>query len=152
MSDCPIVKFLRLRPDADDDIPLPQYMTEHAAGMDIHAAVQDHFDLLPGKIALIPTGFAMALPPGFEAQIRPRSGLSARHAIGLVNSPGTIDADYRGEVFLPMINFGHAPYRIQRGDRVAQMIINRVYRARVEAVEQLDNTARNAGGFGHTGQ
>ena len=152
MHEQPVVKLLRLRPDRDDDIPLPSYMTPLSAGMDLHAAVEKPVDLSPGRVMLIPTGFAMALPPGFEAQIRPRSGLAARHAIGLINSPGTIDADYRGEVMLPLINFGQQPYRIERGDRVAQMIINRVYQVRIETVRRLDATERNTGGFGHTGK
>jgi dUTP pyrophosphatase len=152
MADTLVVKFMRLRPDTDDDIPMPRYMTEHAAGMDICAAVPEPFDLLPGQVAMIPTGFAMALPAGFEAQIRPRSGLAARHAIGLINSPGTIDADYRGEVFLPLINFGGQPYQIRRGDRVAQMVIQRVHQARVETVDRLEPTGRSSGGFGHTGR
>jgi len=148
----PVVKFLRLRPDRDSDIPLPRYMTALSAGMDLHAAVQVPVDLRPGMVNLIPTGFAMALPSGFEAQIRPRSGLAARHAVGLINSPGTIDADYRGEVMLPLINFGRQVYRIERGDRVAQMTINKIYQVRIEAVDRLDATERNFGGFGHTGK
>ena len=152
MQDRPVVKFLRLRPDRDGDIPLPKYMTTFSAGMDLHAAVPEPVDLRPGMVSLIPTGFAMALPEGFEAQIRPRSGLAARHAIGLINSPGTIDADYRGEVMLPLINFGQNAYRIERGDRVAQMIISRVYQVRIESVAKLDATERDAGGFGHTGK
>ena len=151
MSDAPIIKFLRLRPDATADIPFPQYMTPHSAGMDIFAAPDKDVDLDPGSISLIPSGFAMALPQGFEAQIRPRSGLAVKYGLGLINSPGTIDADYRGEVMIAVINLGKKPYTIKRGDRIAQMIINKVYRAGIDVVKQLDETERNSGGFGHTG-
>ncbi len=146
----PLIKFLRLNPDLAD-IPLPRYMTPRSAGMDICAAVEKEVVLEHGEIFLIPTGFAMAIPEGFEAQIRPRSGLAAKYGIGLINSPGTIDSDYRGEVMIPVINLGKRSYTICRGDRIAQMIINRVYRAELEVAEQLDETDRNTGGFGHTG-
>jgi dUTP pyrophosphatase len=119
--------------------------------MDIFAAVKKNVILAPGSIALIPTGFAMALSSGFEAQIRPRSGLASKHGIGLINSPGTIDSDYRGEVMIAMINLGKRQYRIRRGDRIAQMVINKVYRPRISEVDQLDETERDSGGFGHTG-
>ncbi|MCD4763277.1 MAG: dUTP diphosphatase [Desulfobacterales bacterium] len=127
-------------------------MTPHSAGMDIYAAVKKDIVLEKGEIALIPTGFAMAIPEGFEAQIRPRSGLAVKHGIGLINSPGTIDSDYRGEVMIPAINLGTKKYTLKRGDRIAQMLIKRVYHARIEVVEQLDKTVRNTGGFGHTGK
>lgn len=146
-----MIRVRRLRPETDADIPLPRYMTPHASGMDICAAIDDQLILNAGEIALIPTGFAMAIPAGFEAQIRPRSGLAVRHGIGLINSPGTIDADYRGEVMIPLINLGKTPFTIHRKDRIAQMIITRVYQARLELVENLDETERSAGGFGHTG-
>ena len=152
MNPIPTIKLLRIRPDDDADIPLPRYMTPHSAGMDIHAAVKKDIVLEKGEIALIPTGFAMAIPEGFEAQIRPRSGLAVKHGIGLINSPGTIDSDYRGEVMIPAINLGTKKYTLKRGDRIAQMIIKRVYQARIEVVEQLDKTVRNTGGFGHTGK
>jgi dUTP pyrophosphatase len=126
-------------------------MTPHSAGMDICAAVEDMATLAPGEITLIPTGFAISLPEGVEAQIRPRSGLAVKHGIGIINSPGTIDADYRGEVKIALINFGKTPYTIRRGDRIAQMIINRVCSARFEIVDALDNSIRDTGGFGHTG-
>jgi dUTP pyrophosphatase len=145
------IRIRRIRPEADADIPLPRYMTEHAAGMDICAAPAAGTLLSPGDIRIIPTGFAMGLPPGFEAQIRPRSGLAAKHGITLVNSPGTIDADYRGEVMLPLINLGREPFTIRRGDRIAQMVIQWFYQARIEVVLDLDPTERNDGGFGHTG-
>jgi len=152
MNPNPTIKLLRIRPNDDADIPLPRYMTPHSAGMDIYAAVKKDMVLEKGEIALIPTGFAMAIPEGFEAQIRPRSGLAVKHGIGLINSPGTIDSDYRGEVMIPAINLGTKKYTLKRGDRIAQMLIKRVYHARIEVVEQLDKTVRNTGGFGHTGK
>lgn len=134
------------------DIPLPRYATEHAAGMDISAAVDADVVLTPGETMLIPTGFAIALPPGFEAQIRPRSGLAVKHGIGILNSPGTIDADYRGEVKIILTNFGKVNFVIRRGDRIAQMVIARHERAVWEEREGLEETDRGAGGFGHTGR
>jgi dUTP pyrophosphatase len=151
MSHIPTIQFLRLQPQEDADIPLPRYMTPQASGMDICAAVREDRLLHRNEIALIPTGFAMAIPDGFEAQIRPRSGLAVKHGIGLINSPGTIDADYRGEVKIAVINLGSKPYTIHRGDRIAQMIIQNVVQAKFEIVEQLNETCRNDGGFGHTG-
>ena len=142
---------MRLRPDADSDIPLPRYMTPQSAGMDICAACEKDIVLEKGAFTRIPTGFAIALPSGFEAQIRPRSGLAAKHGIGLINSPGTIDADYRGEIMIAVINLANAPYTFRRGDRIAQMVIQKVYHARLEVAEHLDETRRNTGGFGHTG-
>ena len=127
-------------------------MTPQSAGMDICAAIVEDQLLDKGEIALLPTGFAMALPPGYEAQIRPRSGLAVNHGIGLINSPGTIDADYRGEVKIAVINLGPEPYTFHRGDRVAQMIIHRVHQVELQEVEYLDETSRNTGGFGHTGK
>lgn len=134
------------------EIPLPRYATEHAAGMDISAAVDADVVLTPGETMLIPTGFAIALPPGFEAQIRPRSGLAVKHGIGILNSPGTIDADYRGEVKIILTNFGKVNFVIRRGDRIAQMVIARHERAVWEEREGLEETDRGAGGFGHTGR
>jgi dUTP pyrophosphatase len=147
----PVLKIVRLRPDKDTDIPLPRYMTPQSAGMDICAAIENDVVLDKGAFTLIPTGIAIALPSGFEAQIRPRSGLAAKHGIGLINSPGTIDADYRGEIMIAVINLGSKPYTFRRGDRIAQMVIKKVYFARLKVVEQLDETRRNTGGFGHTG-
>ena len=147
----PYIQFLRLKPDLNADIPLPRYMTPQSAGMDICAAVEKEVILEPGAISLIPSGFAIAVPEGFEAQIRPRSGLAIKHGIGLINSPGTIDSDYRGEIMIAVINLGKNRYTICRGDRIAQMIIQRVYQARLNVVEHLDETERNTGGFGHTG-
>ena len=151
-SPMPLIEFLRLQPERDSDIPLPQYMTRHAAGMDISAAVSEPVTIQTGAIALIPTGFAMAIPQGFEAQIRPRSGLAVKHGIGLINSPGTIDADYRGEVRIAVINLGQEPYIVHRGDRIAQMVINRVYHLQSVRVDRLSKTTRDEGGFGHTGK
>jgi dUTP pyrophosphatase len=147
----PTIFFQRVRSAEDEDIPLPRYMTPQAAGMDLHAAVRTPVTIARGAIALIPTGFAMALPQGFEAQIRPRSGLAVKHGIGLINSPGTIDADYRGEIKIALINMGDAPYAVARGDRIAQMVIQKVYRVQLEIVDSLDTTDRDTGGFGHTG-
>ena len=146
-----IIKFIRVRPEQDGDIPLPAYITPGAAGMDICVAIEKDTCLSPGDTALLPTGFAMQLPQGFEAQIRPRSGLAVKHGIGLINSPGTIDADYRGEIKIAAINLGKRPYIFRRGERVAQMVINRVVRAAAQLVEVLDETDRNESGFGHTG-
>ena len=147
----PIIQIRRLRPDTDADIPLPRYMTPHSAGLDICAALENDIVLAASQIALIPSGFAIALPVGFEAQIRPRSGLAVKHGIGIVNSPGTIDADYRGEIKIAVINLGNAEQTIRRGDRIAQMVIQRVYQAQFNVVAQLDGTERGDGGFGSTG-
>ena len=152
MTERPRIAFKRLRPEVDGDIPLPKYMTEEAAGMDLYAANSEPMTLAPGSVVLIPTGLAMEMPKGFEAQIRPRSGLAVKHGIGIVNAPGTIDSDYRGEVKVALINFGSEPFVIERGERVAQMIITRVWQADVVEVETLDDTERGTGGFGHTGR
>jgi dUTP diphosphatase len=146
------IKIMRLHPDTDSDIPLPRYMTPQSAGMDLCASITEDLVLNKGDLSLIPTGFAIALPEGFEAQIRPRSGLAIKHGIGLINSPGTIDADYRGEIKIAVINLGREPYTFRRGDRIAQMVIKQAYVARLEVVEELDETKRNTGGFGHTGK
>ena len=152
MNNSPVIKILRLHPETDADIPLPRYMTTQSAGMDLCAAIVQDLVLKKGDRALIPTGFAIALPTGFEAQIRPRSGLAIKHGIGLINSPGTIDADYRGEIKIAVINLGSGPYTFQRGDRVAQMVIQKIYAAQLDIVEVMDETERNSGGFGHTGK
>lgn len=151
MNDALHIPFQRLRPERDGDIPLPRYMTPRAAGLDIAAAVAAPLTLAPGQIEMIPTGFAMALPDGFEAQIRPRSGLAVHHGVTVVNAPGTIDSDYRGEIRVALINLGHAAYTIQRGARIAQMVVAPVRRSLPVLVETLPVTARNDGGFGHTG-
>jgi dUTP pyrophosphatase len=141
------VPVRRLRPDAQ----LPDYQTEHAAGMDLAACVSTPVELAPGEITMIPCGFAMALPEGFEAQVRPRSGLASRHGVTLANSPGTIDADYRGEIRVPLINLGQDAFTVEPGMRIAQMVIAPVARAVIEPVETLDETDRGTGGFGSTG-
>lgn len=145
------VRFCRLEPERDVDLGLPAYQSDKASGMDIPAAVDTPKILLPGEIALIPTGFTVAIPSGFELQIRPRSGLAVRHGITIINSPGTIDADYRGEVLIGLINLGSKPFTINRGDRVAQMVLSPVIRMELEQVSDLDRTKRADGGFGHTG-
>ena len=135
------------------DLPLPSYETAEAAGMDLRAAVPEDTPLIlkPGARELVPTGFAMAIPQGFEAQIRPRSGLALKHGIGLVNAPGTVDSDYRGEIKIILINLGNEDFEISRGMRIAQMIIAPVLQVAIKPVESLDDTARGAGGFGSTG-
>ncbi len=152
MHPSPSIDFLRLDPDNNQDIPLPRYMTAQSSGMDICAALNDDLVLAPGRISLVPTGFAMALPDGFEAQIRPRSGLAVKHGISIINAPGTIDADYRGEVKIALINLGQEPVTLKRGDRIAQMVIQQVCQVRINVVEQLNDTDRSVGGFGHTGR
>lgn len=132
--------------------PLPCYMTLHAAGMDLYAELDDELILLPGMRALVPTGIAIALPEGYEAQIRPRSGLALKHGIALVNAPGTIDPDYRGEIGVIVINHGSEPFTIKNGERIAQMVFAPFSRALLEEVNELEGTARGEGGFGHTGR
>jgi dUTP pyrophosphatase len=134
-----------------EGLPLPDYKSEHASGADLCAAVREQLTLLPGARALVPTGFAIAVPPGYEAQIRPRSGLAIRCGVTCLNAPGTIDADYRGEVAVVLANFGTEPFVIRRGDRIAQMIVTPVARATFELVEELPSTQRGDGGFGSTG-
>jgi len=133
-----------------EDIPFPKYMTEQAAGMDIFAAVSSDETILPGERRKIPTGIAIALPEGYEAQIRPRSGLAVHQGVTLLNAPGTIDADYRGEIALIVINHGVEPFVVQRGMRMAQMVIQRVCQAQWVESAELNATARGNGGFGHT--
>ena len=135
-----------------EGIDLPFYATTHAAGADLRAAIDDDIIIEPGKHVLIKTGFAMALPDNFEAQIRPRSGLALKHGITVLNSPGTIDADYRGEVGIILINHGEQPFRVERGDRIAQMIIAPFAQADFMAVDTLSETERGEGGFGSSGK
>jgi dUTP pyrophosphatase len=130
---------------------MPARMTEHAAGFDLAAAVRKPQKLAPRDIRLIPCGFAMAVPNGFEAQVRPRSGLASRHGITMVNAPGTIDSDYRGEVQVPLINLGRQTFVVERGMRIAQMLILPVPRVKMTEVDELDRTERGKRGFGHTG-
>ncbi|OYX46598.1 MAG: deoxyuridine 5'-triphosphate nucleotidohydrolase [Alphaproteobacteria bacterium 32-64-14] len=137
-----------------EGLALPAYETADAAGMDLRAAVPDDapMTLKPGERAMAPTGLTIALPPGYEAQVRPRSGLAAKHGVTCLNSPGTIDADYRGEVKVILINHGQEPFVIKRGERIAQMVIAPVTRAELSIVATLDETQRGAGGFGSTGR
>ncbi len=136
-----------------EGLPLPAYQSQHAAGMDLHAAVDENQPavIAPGQIVLVPCGFAMAVPVGYEAQIRPRSGLAAKHGISMPNTPGTIDADYRGPIKVPLINHGADPFEVTRAMRIAQMIIKPVPRAHWVEVDELPPTDRGQGGFGHTG-
>ena len=149
----PVTIEIRQLPHADG-LPLPAYQTLEAAGLDLMAAVPESepVTLAPGQYALVPTGLAIALPPGHEAQVRPRSGLAAKHGVTVLNSPGTIDADYRGEIKVILINHGAAPFAIRRGERIAQMVIAPVVQAALVAVTALSSTDRGAGGFGSTGR
>ena len=144
------IRIKRLRKDGS--IPVPQYMTYGSSGMDLFAFVEKEVTLEPGERKLIPTGISVAIPEGFEGQIRPRSGLAIQHGIGVVNGPGTIDADYRGEIGVLLINFDKSPFTVHHGDRIAQMVISRVFRAIFEEVNELPPTGRQDGGFGHTGR
>lgn len=134
------------------DLPLPCYMTAGASGVDLYAAIEDRQIIAPGRYALIPTGIAAAIPTGYEAQIRPRSGLALNHGITLLNAPGTIDADYRGEIKVIVINLGSEEYILKRGERIAQMVFAKVWQAELIEVAALDETNRGQGGFGHTGK
>ncbi len=134
-----------------EDLPLPSYATESAAGMDLRCALRETVILEPGQRLAVPTGLAIAIPQGFEGQVRPRSGLALKHGIGIINSPGTIDADYRGEILVPLINLGQEPLRLERGLRMAQLVIAPVLRIHWAEVSQLPDTVRGTGGFGHTG-
>jgi len=145
------VQFSWLDPRNSSDLMLPSYKSELASGMDAAAAVPEPVTLEPGFIELIPTGFAVALPPGYELQVRPRSGLAVKHGITVINAPGTIDADYRGEIKVGLINYGQKPFTVERGDRIAQLVLAPVCQARLREVDNLDGTKRGAGGFGHTG-
>lgn len=145
------IKIYIKRLQKNHPISLPQYMTEGSSGMDLFASLEEEVILLPGERKLIPTGISVAIPEGFEGQIRPRSGLAIRKGIGLVNGPGTIDSDYRGEVGILLINFGKDPFAILNGERIAQMVISRVFRSILVEVDDLPPTQRQEGGFGHTG-
>lgn len=133
------------------EIALPKQASNGASGMDLRASLEGPVTLFPGEIRRIPTGLCLAIPEGFEAQIRPRSGWAFQHGVGLLNSPGTIDADYRGEIGILLVNWGKAPVTVRPGDRIAQMVINRVWGADLVEVDALDDTPRGEGGFGHTG-
>ena len=147
-----VIKISWLDPESAGDLDLPAYHSADASGMDVAAAVAEPLELAPGEITMIPTNFAVAIPPGFEIQVRPRSGLAIKHGVTIINSPGTIDADYRGEVKIGLINLGSKPYTIQRGDRVAQLVVAPVHRADLQVVTELETTVRQTGGFGHTGK
>ena len=147
-----MVEVALLRLPHAQDLPLPAYQSEDAAGLDLVAAVEEAMILSPLGRALVPTGLAMALPSGYEAQVRPRSGLAAKHGVTVLNSPGTIDADYRGEIKVILVNLSDTPFTIGRGERIAQMVIAPVSRARLVETETLDATIRGAGGFGSTGR
>ncbi len=133
------------------NLPLPAYQTEDASGLDLYAAIVDSILIQPGEIKLIPAGIMLSIPSGYEGQIRPRSGIALKYGITVFNTPGTIDSDYRGEVNIILINMGKQTFRINRGDRIAQLVFNRVIKAEFELAEELDETPRNEGGLGHTG-
>lgn len=144
--------IIKIRQEAGcKDIPLPGYMSDSASGLDLRAAVNNDVILAPGRRMLVPTGLFIEIPPGFEAEIRPRSGLAIKSGISIVNTPGTIDADYRGEIGVILINLGDEPFIIKRGERIAQMVIKEVLRAELIEEDRLTETKRKSGGFGHTG-
>jgi dUTP pyrophosphatase len=145
------VKVCWLIPDNERDLHLPGYETVGAAGMDVEAGIRGSLTIPPGERVLVPTGFSVALPQGYELQVRPRSGLAVKHGVTILNSPGTIDADYRGEVKIALINLSQNPYTVHRGDRIAQLVLAPVLHAVFTEVTALDKTVRDSGGFGHTG-
>ena len=146
------VKIFIKKKKSCEDISIPKYATTGSSGMDLSADVDGEVTILPGEIKLISSGIYVSIPEGYEAQIRPRSGLALKHGIGLVNTPGTIDSDYRGLISVIMINHGKEPFKIKRGDRIAQMVIKEVVRAEIDVRNELDDTMRAHGGFGHTGK
>jgi len=148
----PSVEVQIRRLEAAQDLPFPERATEEASGFDLRACIDGPIELAPGERRLMPSGIAIALPPGFEAQIRPRSGLALKHGLTLLNSPGTVDSDYRGEVGVILVNLGAEAVRIERGDRIAQLVVQRVPGVRFREVQELPETQRGAGGFGHTGR
>ena len=145
------LRIVRTRPEAAD-LPLPRYMTPHAAGLDVVADLDQPLTLAPGARAAVPTGLALEIPPGYEVQVRPRSGLALKHGVTVANAPGTIDADYRGELKVILVNLSDQPFVVQRGERVAQLVLAAVARAEVQEVEALSETLRGDGGFGSTGR
>lgn len=145
------IKICWLIPEYERDLKMPNYETAGAAGMDVEAGVSTQVTLQPGERTLVPTGFGVALPQGYELQVRPRSGLAIKYGVTIINSPGTIDSDYRGEVKIGLINLGHDPFIIHRGDRIAQLVLAPVMRTIFTQVSILDKTERDSGGFGHTG-
>lgn len=146
------MESIQVKIENNSNIPLPKYQSDHAVGFDLHAANDELITIQPGHSALIPTGLKLALPKGYEAQIRPRSGLALKKQISIVNTPGTVDPDYRGEVGVILINHGQKDFTVNFKDRIAQMIINKVTRAKFISVDKLDETARGEGGFGSTGK
>ncbi|MDP3791168.1 MAG: dUTP diphosphatase [Candidatus Omnitrophota bacterium] len=146
------MKILLKKKEGCEDLPIPRYATSGSSGMDLVADVTGDVILMPGDIKLISAGIYISMPEGYEAQVRPRSGLALKHGISLVNTPGTIDSDYRGLVNIIVINHGKEPFTIRRGDRIAQMVIKEVVKAEIEVTKELDDTARSHGGFGHTGK
>ena len=138
--------------DKFSDIQLPEYATEGSSGLDLRAAVETEMKIEKGKVGLVPTNIRVEIPVGYEFQIRPRSGLAAKNGIGVLNSPGTIDSDYRGEIKVILFNFGEVDFIIKRGDRIAQMILSKVYKANLILTDELNNSSRGEGGFGHTGK
>ncbi len=145
-----VIPIARISDDTAD-LPLPSYATTGSAGMDVYAAIAEPMEIAPGAVALVPTGIAIALPHGYEAQVRSRSGLAARHGIFALNSPGTVDSDYRGEIRVILANFGAEAFRIQRGDRIAQVVVARYESVEWKELSSLDETKRGSGGFGSTG-
>ncbi len=145
------VKIKRLSDDFGD-VPLPSYSTEGSAGMDVRAAVKEDVSVPPGQVVLIPTDFSVEIPAGYEIQVRPRSGMALKHSMGILNSPGTIDSDYRGEVKIIMMNFGKEEFKIKRGERIAQLVLSKVYLAEWNETDDLNDSTRGEGGFGHTGK
>lgn len=145
------IKFKRLRKELNH-IPLPSYATRGSAGLDIYAAIEKPITLLQGSIEMVPTNISVEIPEGYEIQVRPRSGLAAKHGIGILNSPGTIDSDYRGEIKIIMINFGKEDFVIQPAERIAQLVVSKVCTAKFIETNELNNTSRGEGGFGHTGR
>jgi dUTP pyrophosphatase len=144
------IRFVRT--EAGRDLPAPTRATEQSAGFDLRACIESRLDLAPGERALVPSGISIALPPGFEAQVRPRSGLAVRLGLTMLNAPGTIDSDYRGEIRVVLVNHGQAVVRIGRGDRIAQLVVQRLPAVRFAETDELPPTARGTGGFGHTGE
>jgi len=145
-----VVKISRL--EGGEGLPLPAYQTEFSAGADVRAAVREDVTIAPGARALIPTGFCVSIPPGYEIQVRPRSGLAMRHGLTILNAPGTIDADYRGEVCILLVNLGEKPYNVKRGERIAQLVLSEVGMMAFKEVPALEDSKRGGGGFGHTGE
>ena len=151
MTDSIKIKIKRLSEEFKD-VQLPSYATEGSSGMDVRAALKEDIFIPAGKVVLVPTDFSVEIPGGYEIQVRPRSGLAAKHNIGVLNSPGTVDSDYRGEVKIILMNFGDIDFKISRGDRIAQLVVSKVYRASLRESNNLEDSKRGEGGFGHTGK